>query len=37
LQPVVPEKVECTAMAKSLAASFKRMVALPEIQRLATV
>jgi protein gp37 len=37
LQPVVPEKVECTAMAKSLASSFKRMVALPEIQRLATI
>jgi protein gp37 len=37
LRPVVPEKVECMAMAKSLAASFKRMVALPEIQRLATV
>jgi protein gp37 len=36
-RPVVPEKVECLAMAKSLAASFKRLVALPEIQRLATV
>ena len=37
LRPVVPEKVECMAMAKSLAASFRRLVALPEIQRLATV
>jgi hypothetical protein len=37
LRPVVPEKVECMAMAKSLAASFKRLVSLPEIQRLATV
>jgi hypothetical protein len=37
LHPIVPEKVECIAMAKSLAVSFKRLVALPEIQRLATV
>jgi protein gp37 len=37
LRPVVPEKIECMAMAKSLASSFKRMVALPEIQRLATI
>lgn len=37
LRPVVPEKVECMARAKSLAASFKRLIALPEIQRLATV
>ena len=37
LQPIVPEKVECMAMAKSLATSFRRLVALPEIQRLATV
>src|SRR4051812_21199390 len=37
LRPVVPEKIECMAMAKSLAASFKRLVSLPEIQRLATV
>jgi protein gp37 len=37
LRPVVPEKVECMEMAKSLAASFKRLVALPDIQRLATI
>jgi protein gp37 len=37
LHPIVPEKVECMAMAKSLAVSFKRLVALSEIQRLATV
>jgi len=37
LRPVVPEKVECIAMAKSLTASFKRLISLPEIQRLATV
>ena len=37
LRPVVPDKVECMAMAKSLATSFRRLVALPEIQRLATV
>jgi len=37
LRPVVPEKVECMAMAKSLAASFKRLVALPDIQRLRTI
>lgn len=37
LRPVVPEKVECAAMAKSLAASLTRLVALPEIRRLATV
>jgi len=37
LRPVVPERVECMAMAKSLAASFKRLVALPDIQRLATI
>jgi protein gp37 len=37
LRPVVPEKVECVAMAKSLAASFKRLVTVPEIQRLATI
>jgi protein gp37 len=37
LRPVVPEKVECLAMAKSLAASFRRLVAMPEIQRLATI
>ncbi|HXF14428.1 MAG TPA: phage Gp37/Gp68 family protein [Terriglobales bacterium] len=37
LRPVVPEKLECMAMAKSLAASFKRLVAVPEIKRLATI
>ena len=37
LRPVVPETVECIAMAKSLAASFTRLVALPEIQRLAMI
>jgi protein gp37 len=36
MRPVVPEKVECLAMAKSLAATFKRLVVLPEVQRLAT-
>jgi protein gp37 len=36
LRPVVPEKRECMAMAQSLASSFKRIVALREIQRLAT-
>jgi protein gp37 len=37
LRPVIPEKVECMAMAKSLAASFKKLVATPEIQRLTTI
>ena len=37
LQGTVPERAECMAMAKSFGASFKRIVGLTEIQRLAAV
>lgn len=37
LRPVVPEKIECMARAASLAAALKRLVAIPEIQRLAVI
>jgi protein gp37 len=37
LQATIPDKMECVAMAKSFATSFKRMGGLTEIQRLTAV